>query len=147
MIHMKPCFILHLLICLSFSAMSQSDSTALAVHKDPRIDLLVRKQAEINELTTRESRRNIPGFRIQVINTTDRNKALEAKTTVYRLYPELKAYLLYQSPYFKLRVGNFQSRKEAENYQRHLIKEFKENVYIVNDTIEVNPDKSLGAGQ
>jgi hypothetical protein len=144
---MKPCFILPLLFSLSFSAMSQSDSSALAVHKDPRIDMLVRKQVEINELTTRESRRNIPGFRIQVINTTDRNKALQAKTTVYRLYPELKAYLLYQSPYFKLRVGNFQNRKDAENYQRSLTKEFKENVYIVNDTIEVNPDKSLGAGQ
>jgi hypothetical protein len=61
---------------------------------------------------------------------------------VYQLYPELKAYLLYQAPYFRLRVGNFINRKDAENYQRKLSKEFKQNLFIVNDVVEVNPDKS-----
>ncbi|KYP15007.1 MAG: hypothetical protein A1D16_10200 [Flavihumibacter sp. CACIAM 22H1] len=114
----------------------------IIVKKDPRLDQLVKKQTEINEVTTRESRRNVPGFRIQVINTTDRNAAMQAKTTVYRLFPELKAYLLYQAPYFRLRVGNFEDRKMAESYQRQLSREFKQNVYIVNDVVEVNPDKS-----
>jgi hypothetical protein len=139
---MKSFILLLSLTCLAVSTKAQIDSGTLVVRKDPRIDHLIRKQIEINEYTTRESRRNIPGFRIQVINTTDRNQAIEAKTTVYRLFPELKAYLLYQSPYFRLRVGNFESRKEAEAYQRQLSKEFKKNVYIVNDVIEVNPDKS-----
>ncbi|KIC90705.1 SPOR domain-containing protein [Flavihumibacter solisilvae] len=139
---MKSFILLLSLTCLAVSTQAQIDSGTLVVRKDPRIDHLIRKQIEINEYTTRESRRNIPGFRIQVINTTDRNQAIEAKTTVYRLFPELKAYLLYQSPYFRLRVGNFESRKEAEAYQRQLSKEFKKNVYIVNDVIEVNPDKS-----
>ncbi|GAO44805.1 hypothetical protein FPE01S_04_00480 [Flavihumibacter petaseus NBRC 106054] len=123
--------------------MAQVDSNTVALHKDSRIDLLIAKQTEVNEFTTRESRRNVPGFRIQVINTTDRTAAIQAKTRVYQLYPELKAYLLYQSPYFRLRVGNFINRKDAENYQRQLSKEFKQNVFIVNDVVEVNPDKSV----
>ena len=139
---MRSFILLLSLTCFTVSSQAQTDSGSLVVRKDPRIDHLIRKQIEINEYTTRESRRNIPGFRIQVINTTDRNEAIQAKTTVYRLFPELKAYLLYQSPYFRLRVGNFESRKEAESYQRQLSKEFKKNVYIVNDVIEVNPDKS-----
>ncbi|MCG7855796.1 SPOR domain-containing protein [Flavihumibacter sp.] len=139
---MKPFALLLTCALITISAFSQMPADSLTVHKDSRIDLLIQKQVEINEYTTRNARRTAKGFRIQVINTTDRNAAIEAKTTVYRLYPELKAYLMYQSPYFRLRVGNFESRDEAETYQRQLAREFKQNVYIVNDTIEVNPDKS-----
>ncbi len=139
---MKPFAMLIAFALVTLSAFSQMPADTLTVHKDSRIDLLIQKQVEINEYTTRNARRTAKGFRIQVINTTDRNAAIEAKTTVYRLYPELKAYLLYQSPYFRLRVGNFETRDEAESYQRQLAREFKQNVYIVNDTIEVNPDKS-----
>lgn len=139
---MKPISILLALTIFTLPAFSQAPVVTITVHKDARIDQLIRKQTEINEYTTRNARRTAKGFRIQVINTTDRNAAIEAKTTVYRLYPELKAYLLYQSPYFRLRVGNFETREEAEDYQRQLSREFKKNVYIVNDLIEVNPDKS-----
>ncbi len=125
------------------TARAQADSNAVVLVKDVRVDQLIAKQTEINEFTTREARRNVPGFRIQVINTTDRNAAIQAKTKVYQLYPELKAYLLYQSPYFRLRVGNFLNRKDAETYQKQLSREFKQNMFIVNDTIEVNPDKSM----
>ncbi|KIC89264.1 SPOR domain-containing protein [Flavihumibacter sp. ZG627] len=139
---MKPFAMMITLALVTLAAFGQLPGDTLTVQKDSRIDLLIQKQVEINEYTTRNARRTAKGFRIQVINTTDRNAAIEAKTTVYRLYPELKAYLLYQSPYFRLRVGNFETRDEAENYQRQLAREFKQNVYIVNDTIEVNPDKS-----
>lgn len=139
---MKP-FTFLLIGCLwAFVGYANPVADTIIVKKDPRLDQLVKKQTEINEITTRESRRNVPGFRIQVINTTDRNAAIQAKTTVYRLFPELKAYLLYQSPYFRLRVGNFEDKKQAENYQRQLSKEFKQNVYIVNDVVEINPDRS-----
>ncbi|MFD2524211.1 SPOR domain-containing protein [Flavihumibacter stibioxidans] len=141
---MKSCLILLVLTFLSLFSMAQVPGDTLVVHKDARIDNLIRKQIEINEITTRESRRNVPGFRIQVINTTDRNAAIEAKTTVYRLFPELKAYLMYQAPYFRLRVGNFEDRKDAESYQRQLSKEFRRNVYIVNDVVEINPVKGEG---
>jgi len=54
----------------------------------------------------------------------------------------LKAYLLYQSPYFKLKVGNFKDRKDAESYQKRLNIYFPKGVYIMNDTIEVKPEKN-----
>src|SRR5438876_325751 len=105
---MQKILLIALLGFFSPGAYAQADSiSSIVIHKDPRIDLLVKKQAQVNEETTREARRNIPGYRIQVINTNDRNAAISAKTKIYQLYPELKAYLLYQSPYFRLRVGNF----------------------------------------
>jgi SPOR domain len=117
------------------------DSNSITVHKDPRIDLLVKKQAQINEETTRDARKTGKGFRLLVINTTKRDDAIAAKAKVYTNFPELKAYLLYQSPYYKLKVGNFKERKEAEDYQKKMKRYFPSGVFIMNDVIETKPEK------
>jgi hypothetical protein len=121
------------------------DTPSVIVHKDPRIDLLVKKQVQINEETTREARRVGKGYRLLVINTNKREEAAAAKTTVYTYFPELKSYLLYQAPYFKLKVGNFKEKKEAEDYQQRLQKYFPKGVFIMNDTIEIKLDKDKEA--
>jgi len=121
-------------------ALAQTDSTApatLAVLKDPRVDKLILKQIEINEETTKETRKNMPGFRIQVINTTDRNKVFAAKAKVYQEFPDLKPYLLYQAPNYKLKVGNFKTQEEAEEMQRQLERLFPSGTYVIRDIIEV----------
>ena len=124
--------------CCIMPVVAQTDSTSsIVIHKDPRLDVLVKKQAQINEVTTRAARSNIAGFRLQVINTSDRTAAISAKTKIYQLHPELKAYLLYQAPYFRLRVGNFKDKDEAEDYRVSLSKEFPNSVFLVRDTIEV----------
>jgi len=121
-----------------------SDTSSVVIHKDPRIDLLVKKQVEINEETTRNARRVAKGYRLLVVNTNKRDEAINAKTRLYQYFPELKSYLLYQSPYFKLKAGNFKERKDAENYQKKLNAYFPRGVFIMNDLIEVKPDKDTG---
>jgi hypothetical protein len=128
-----------LLFCLC-EVDAQTAGGSVVVNKDPRIDLLVSKQIEINEVTTRNARRHAPGFRILVISTNDRNKVIEAKTKMYREFPELKAYMMYQSPFFRLKVGNFREREEAEEYLSQIQRIYKSGVYIVPDTIEVRPE-------
>lgn len=125
---------------LSAQAMAQTDSNSVMINKDPRIELLIRKQIEINEETTRETRRNIPGYRIQVINSSDRNSVFAAKTKVYQQFPELKPYLMYQAPNYKLKVGNFRTQEEADDYAKQLGKLFPSGVYVIRDTIEVKID-------
>lgn len=117
------------------------DTNSIVVKKDPRIELLVKKQAQINEETTRDARKVGKGYRLLVINTTKRDDAISAKTKVYTNFPELKAYLLYQSPYYKLKVGNFKEKKEAEDYQKKLKRYFPAGVFIMNDIIEIRPEK------
>ena len=51
----------------SLASFSQ-DSGNVIIHKDPRLDLLISKQTEINEVTTRNSRRTASGYRILVIS-------------------------------------------------------------------------------
>jgi len=110
------------------------------IYRDPRVDSLIKKQIQINEETTRDSRRNIPGFRIQVASSNDRNMVFNIKTKIYQLYPELKPYLIYQPPNYKLKVGNFRTPEEADPYLQKLIQNFPSGVYLVPDIIEVKPD-------
>ena len=116
------------------------DTTGVVVHKDPRIDLLVKKQIEINEATTRSARRFAPGYRILVLNTNNRDKVLQAKTKIYQQYPDLKTYMMWQAPFFKLKVGNFRDRTDAEDFLPEMKKLFPTGVYILKETIEVRPD-------
>jgi hypothetical protein len=150
---MKKIFLLATLI-YSFNSFSQSlprssgdttwrktvDTNFVVVNKDPRIDMLVKKQIQINEETSREARRIGKGYRLLVINTNKREEAIAAKSKVYTYFPELKTYLVYQSPYFRLKAGNFKERKEAEDFQKKLQKYFPKGVFIMNDTIEVKLD-------
>ena len=117
------------------------DSSTVIIHKDARLDLLISKQAEINEMTSRESRRTIKGYRLMIITTNNRDEAIAAKTTIYTYFPELKAYLWHQSPYYKLKAGNFKERKEAEDYQKKLNAFFPKGVYIMQDVVELKPSK------
>jgi hypothetical protein len=145
--HMRILFVLFFFfIAAGISAQDSAwkqpiDSNSVVIHKDPRIDLLVRKQAQINDETSRDARKTSKGFRLMIINTNKREEAIAAKTKVYTYFPELKAYLLYQSPYFKLKVGNFKERKDAESYQKRLNVYFPKGVFVMNDVIEVKPGK------
>lgn len=116
--------------------------TNIIVHKDPRLDMLVKKQATINEETSRDSRRIVKGFRLMIITTANRDEAIAAKTKIYTYFPELQAYLWHQSPYYKLKVGNFKERKEAEAYQKKLNIYFPKGVFIMPDKVEIKLGKN-----
>jgi hypothetical protein len=133
-----------LLIAFLFIAeksVAQADSVNVVVNKDPRLDDLVRKQIEINEETTRDSRRNIPGYRLQVISSQDRSKVFAAKAKILQQFPDLKPYLMYQAPNYKLKVGNFRTQEEAEEYQGQLSKLFPTGLFVIRDIIEVKLEK------
>ncbi len=125
------------------SGVTRVDSNAVIIHQDPRLDWLVKKQATINEVTSRDGRRTDKGFRLMIISTINRDEALAAKTKVYTFFPDLKAYMWYQSPYFRVKAGNFKVRKDAEAYQRRLNTYFPRGVFIMKDIIEVKAGKGI----
>ena len=86
------------------------------------------------------------GYRLMVLNTNKREDAIAAKTKVYTYFPELKAYLTYQAPFFRLKAGNFKTRDEAEKYRKELAPLFPKGVFILNDTIEVKGEKPEDEG-
>jgi hypothetical protein len=127
---------------ITFSCFAQdaaNDSSSVTVHKDPRLDLLIKKQSQLNEETNKK--KTARGFRLLVVNSNKREDAINAKTKLYEVFPELKTYLYYQAPYFKLKAGNFKDRKEAEDYQKKLNKYFPNGVFLMTDVIELKPEK------
>jgi hypothetical protein len=137
--------LLVVLVCLSNLNISaqvtppEKDSSSVTVHKDPRIDLLVKKQAEVNKKTggiggTKDDNK---GFRLMVLISTKREDANKARTLLYTTFPELKHWLSFQSPYYKIKAGNFKERSDADVYRRKLNVYFPRGVFIMPDIIEV----------
>jgi hypothetical protein len=127
-----------LILCLIYNGSVYAQDSL--IYRDARVDSLIKKQIQINEITTRDSRRNVPGFRIEVASSNNRNEVFTIKTKIYQLYPELKPYLIYQPPNYKLKVGNFKTPEEADPYLQKLNQNFPSGVYLVPDIIEVKPD-------
>jgi len=125
----------------TFAQTPLADSASVVVHKDPRMDLLSKKQASVNAAIKKASARSMRGYRLLVVNTNKRDEAINAKSKIYTYFPELKAYLVYQTPYFKLKAGNFRTRDEADKYRQNLNTVFPKGVFIINDTIEITPEK------
>lgn len=137
---MKQVFFLLIAVLSLKAGLAQDSAASVIVHKDPRLDQLVKKQAAINAAVKKATSHTARGFRLLVVNTSNREEALAAKTRIYTLFPELKAYLSYQSPYYKLKAGNFQTRAEAESYRKTMTSLFPKGVFIVNDVIEVKAE-------
>jgi hypothetical protein len=113
---------------------------SIIVIKDARLEVLSVKQAYINKRTSMMTSSGLyKGFRIQLISTASRDAAQQMKTDMMNKYPDQKIYMLFQSPNFKVRMGNFLKRKDAERFRMQLIRYFPQGVYIVEDAIEYTP--------
>ena len=110
-------------------------SNGIVIVKDARYELLSQKKAEINKKAT-IARTPVKGFRLQIMNTTDRTEALDAKSKMLSLYPEHKLYLSYQAPYFKLRMGNFKEYAEAAAFKKIINDAFPKGITIIPSMIE-----------
>lgn len=127
-------------ISLIFSASYAGDT--IPVYKDARLDVLTVKQIAINKLTAKMTSSGMfRGYRLQVLNTRSRDEAFTTKANLLQNFPDQKAYVLYQSPYFKVRFGNFLERADAEKFKTQFQKIYSQPAYVVEDVIEYTPPK------
>jgi hypothetical protein len=112
----------------------------IIVHKDARLDMLTQKQIQINKRASMmTSNGQYKGFRVQVISTSNRDDAFKAKADLLAKFPDQKCYIIFQSPNFKVRIGNFLKRDDAENFRKQITNLFSQGIYIVDDAIEYVP--------
>jgi hypothetical protein len=122
---------------LSCTFLYVNAADTIIVHKDSRIDVLTAKQAAINKVTAHMASNGMfKGYRLQVLNTRSRDDAFKMKATLLENFPDQKAYVLYQSPYFKVRIGNFVNRSDADNFSREVSSYLSQPAYVVQDLIE-----------
>ena len=109
----------------------------IIVHKDSRLDILTEKQSAVNKLTSKMTSSGLyKGYRLQLLNTRSRDEAFKLKYELLKMFPDQQTYVLFQSPYFKVRIGNFFHRSDAASFQSRLLQKFPQNTYIVDDVIE-----------
>lgn len=114
----------------------------IIVHKDARLDVLAAKQAEINKSNLRLTPNGqYKGYRLLVITTNKREEAENLKVTILQNFPDVRTYLSFRSPYYRVKVGNFMSREDADNFKTELAKVYDGGIYIVEDIIEYEPPK------
>jgi hypothetical protein len=97
------------------------------------IKSLVRKNVMINE-----NSKGVPGYRIQLFSDSGndaKDKANKVKSNFLAKYPDESTYLQYTEPNFKIRVGNFRTRLEAEKFFAELSPDFP-YAFIVRDIVD-----------
>jgi SPOR domain len=111
-----------------------------------KIDVIV-QDARINTLVENhkafgEKKGSIKGFRIIIYFDAGNNsstKALAVQKEFSESFPDVTTYLKFQEPYYKVKVGNYRTRMDAQRFLQK-IKEKYPTAYIVKENeIEYPP--------
>jgi hypothetical protein len=85
----------------------------------------------------------IPGFRVQVLLTQEIDQANALRDSITGLFPEELVYVVYDAPYYKIRMGNYTNRQSANPIIRKLNGlGFKES-WVVPDNVLKDPPLKL----
>jgi hypothetical protein len=102
--------------------------------QDDRVDLLVSKHVQLNQ-----NRKGIEGYRIQIFFDSGNNSKTKAQSIEegFRAkYPNVGVYLTFKSPNYKVRVGDFRTRLDAQRFLNSIIDEYP-NAWIIADLINL----------
>lgn len=83
-----------------------------------------------------KSIRYVNGFRIQIYVGNVRQEADDAKSYVYQAFPDLNPYVSYSQPTYRVKVGDFMYRTDAEQYLE-LIRERYSSAVILADRVDI----------
>jgi hypothetical protein len=78
------------------------------------------------------------GFRIQIFNDSGNNSKqvdMNAKKNFETIFPEIEAYISFEEPNYKVRVGNFRTKLDAEGCRKKIASTYP-NAFVVPDFIE-----------
>jgi len=123
------------------------------VIKDPRIDTLVAKRGSlmkgraVTASTTGTTavvpgntfRGQIDGYRVQIYSGSVRQEAYDAQAKFKDTHPDMRTYIIYNEPNYKVRAGDFRTRLEAEKAMQELRRAFT-SLFIIEE--KINPPKT-----
>ncbi len=88
----------------------------------------------------------LQGYRVQVFTGNDRtakDEAFRKETEIKEAFPNLTTYVTFNAPFWRLRVGDYNSHEEAYFMQRQLSQAFPaygKEMYIVREEVRVPLD-------
>ena len=112
----------------------RKDSGNIHIVQDEKVDLLVSKHIQINQ-----NRQGIDGFRIQIFFDSGNNSKIRAQSiheSFLAKYPDVGAYLSFKTPNYKVRVGDFRTKLDAQRFLNEIIADYP-NAWIIDDQINL----------
>lgn len=89
----------------------------------------------------------VVGYRIQAFagnnQRTSKNEAYRKQSMINGAFPGLETKIIFDSPFWRLRVGNFRSREDANavmSQMRQKFPSFGKEMYLVRDEVKVSVD-------
>jgi hypothetical protein len=138
----KCCFLFVLMLSAGLS-FGQTRGKVQVV-RDPLFDTLLARRAALNKgggsTGTRGGFISSYGYRVQIFSGSNRNAAFNAQAKFNREFPEMRTYIVYREPNFKVRAGDFRSRLEAEKLMQQLRPLFSA-MFIISE--KINPPKTV----
>ncbi len=113
------------------------NNPGITIKSDARLDSLITlQQAFLEENQT------MKGWRVQIFfegGNNSHQKALAQKSSFITNHQDIPVYLIFNAPYYKVRVGDFRKRSEAELFLE-TIKSSYPNAFIVKEEINFPPN-------
>ena len=108
------------------------------IHQDRRIEKIVSDNTTGAGAYTH-------GYRVQVFSSnaqrTAREEAFNMEQMLLEAFPDMKVYVSYSSPFWKVRIGDFHTQPEARKFSEELLTRFpalRKETYTVRDRISVS---------
>jgi hypothetical protein len=122
-------FILLLITTILYSQDVIIENDGVTIIMDKKIDSLIKLRC-VRKLDYNM----MPGWRVQLDFSNDKNKLIKTRDKFITYHPKIETYLTFDAPYWKLVVGNFPEKNEAEK----LVKEIRphyEGIFILKTLI------------
>ena len=105
------------------------------VEPDLKLPIIIRTNDNIPQnLTNFIPDSIVDGFRIQVVSTNDLNLANSMANEIKEKF-SFQTYIIFDSPNYKLRLGDFNSRKNAELIKKDLVKNGYNKSWIIRTKV------------
>ncbi len=115
-----------------YCSYSQNNEGNIKIIQDSRIDTLLSKHIELNEEYAQ-----IDGWRINIFfeaGNYSKRLAVEAKSQFVNRHSDVSCYLIFQEPYYKVRIGDYRTKMEAEKFLKEIEREYP-NAFVIKDNI------------
>jgi hypothetical protein len=120
--------ILVILTLIPFSIYSQN----INIKYESGIDSLI-----IKNNTIQQKKDGVLGWRIQLKFKSTKEEIKKTRAEFMKLYPQTPTYLTYESPYYRICVGNFRTKNEALKLNNFIRRNFVE-AYPVKKIIKIS---------
>ena len=102
------------------------------IHQSDEIKELIQ-----NSVNSSFEKPTIKGYRIQLFSESGANvktKATSVQSEFVKSYPSIPAYIVFESPNFKIKAGDYRTQIEAQKYLKQIKSTFP-GAFIVTDDI------------